>query len=939
VRRPLKAYARIELAIAVFGVVSVPFLECTGSVVEAFYGLAERCFPVFVLLKLALAFTVLLIPTFLMGASLPVLVIGLAGEESFRKRVSLLYGVNTLGAAAGALASGLFLLPALGVTGTVLAAAAAGIAVAAAAFQLDRQVAPRQPDLAAPTGESAAVGAERPSQLLVAALAFSGGLNIVYQVAWTRLLVPVVGSSTYAFTLILSTFLVGLGAGSLLAAVPLFKRCREQTAVALMVALTSVTVLAGLFFVNDLPDLFAAMVEETGSRTALLFLSQAALAGGLILLPAVGMGATLPLAVAGRKSDIGDGARAVGGIYAANTLGAIFGSILGGFILLPWLGSGGALELAAASGLVLALVLLLHGRQLTWGRRLVCFGGVSATVVVALNLLPQIDARSLQRGIFRNLQAEAACEPTNGDVIFSREGKNCNVTVVRDPDSTYLKVNGKTDASTRGDLDTQYLLGHLPLFLHRLPESVCIIGYGSGATVYAVTTHPSVRRVDVAEIEDVVIEASRFFRSINHGVLGDPRVRVHMDDGRSFLRYRRDSYDVIISEPSNPWIAGVSSLFTVEYYRSVRERLKPGGRFTQWVQLYEVSNQTLSVMLRTLAGVFPHVAIFICDGDLICVASDEAVSGDLASHEERFQIQEVRESLNRIGVRNPWDLFSNLLRSFPDNRDLFESAVENTDDNLWLEYRAPIEMFQGASPHVAWLPPADYVHNVARLFRDQDPKELTLALARSLERRGARLWLLIGRLGAAVDTDDALDAELAAVSARAKARFGELLLAEDRLREGAALLKEGKLKEAVERLEKVVAADPDFGPAHRLLGLPLLRIGAGRKGLEHLVRAINLQPDDYESRTNLASLLLVLDAKGDEDQARRAIEIHPRYALAWEIHAKTLAKRGELAAARATMAEAKTHLSRADFAVLEKKLEPVFEAASVETTGETDASR
>ena len=928
-RRPLKVYGLLELGIAFFGLISVPLLESMGGVLSFFYGVSHGHFGFFVLARFLLSFAVLFVPTALMGASLPVLVVGLAGEKTFGKRVALLYGINTLGAALGAAFAGLYAIPAFGVSGTIGASVVLGLVVVAGAFLLDRYSSPCEvgPREISPDGQAPADG-ESPPRLLIAAVTIAGCLGIFYQIAWTRLLIPVVGSSTYAFTIILTTFLVGIGLGSLLAAVPLIQRRPYKTTFAITLALTSFFVLIGLLLVNHLPHMFSAMVQGTGDQTWRLLLSQAALAGSMILLPTCGMGAALPLAIAGWRAQSRTSGRAVGGIYAANTLGSILGSLLAGFVFLPWLGAAGAIRLATVFGLVVATVLLLSDRPArrpaSWSLRLGWTGALTVIVAILLSTSPTVDFRNLHRGTFRSVQAAAEIVPETFDLLYARAGRNSTVTVERSPQATSLRVNGKPDASTAGDLRTQYMLGHVPMFLHPEPREVCIIGFGSGSTAYAVTTHPTVSSVDIVEIEAAVIDASKYFASVNHGVVGDPRVRIHLEDGRSFLRYRKQKYDVIISEPSNPWIAGVSSLFSTEFYRLARANLKPGGLICQWIQFYEMSSQTLNVMLNTLAAEFPHVLVFFVKADLVCLASEEPFTGDLARYTERLRVPRVRDSLSRVAIMDSYDLLSTVLRSFPENLDMFRSTIRNTDDNLWLEYRAPIEMYQGADVKLKWLDGERYRANLERLFPGVDPEEVAVRASRSLLRVQPQLANAIDDLAKVFEDNEKLAAELSELAKAAAKRSDDISENKLRMRTVRGLLAEEKYTEIIPIVEHILKSEPRYGLAHRILGWALVRTGEATKGAKHYVKAIEIQPDDYEARSNLASLILTVGAEDEHRHLEKALELNPYFVPAWRIKLRHLLKERDWDEAKTVLRKAERTLSPEQFAELEKAVRPGF---------------
>jgi len=930
IRRPLRVYALLELGIAAFGLISVPLFHGMGAILGLVYGPLEGHFAWFVLFQFLLAFVILVVPTALMGASLPVLVMGLAAEKTFGRRVALLYGINTLGAAAGTVGAGIIALPVLGISGTIWAAAVLGLLVAGGAFLLDGYVKPSEtvPEAKAPSDSA------RPPRLLIASAVACGCLSIFYQVAWTRLLIPVVGSSTYAFTIILTTFLLGIGIGGLLPAViPALHRAPYRISVGVAMALTSVSVLVGLGLVNGLPGMFFAMAGGSGQLQILL--SQGALAGSLILVPTIGMGAALPLAIAGWQARTKSGGKAIGGIYAANTFAAIAGSILAGFVFVSWLGAAGSIRLAAALGLVVAAVLVLSDLATTWRSRIIWSGVMVLALAFLQFALPSVDFMRLHGGVFRDLQEDRESKSGSSVLLDVREGRNATVLVERSPQHTALRVNGKVDATTMGDLSTQYLVGHIPMVLHERPRDVCVVGYGSGATAYAVTTHPTIRSVDVVELEPAVLDVSKFFESVNYGVMEDPRVRVHVEDARTFLRYREDMYDVIISEPSNPWMAGVSALFTSEYYRRARARLKPSGYFCQWVQFYEISDETLRVMLHTLASEFPHVLVFFINNDLICVASEEPIAGDFKRFTERLAVPRVKASLDRIDIKNPYDMFGLLLRTFPEEIDLFKSRIKNTEDNLWLEYRAPLEMYQDVNVSLKWLSADRYIACMQRLFPDVSRGDIALGMSRAVLKIAPRLSSFVAKLAEEFD-DEKLAGEIRQLSKLAAERNKEMEKTDERLIEANELLGKRSYAECVPILEEVIKHEPRNGMAHRALGWCLLNLGEQvQRAVNHHLKAIEIQPDDYVAQTNLAAISFNITKmastsvnkeviKRGEKYVARALELNPHYAIAWKVLLKHLAKSGKSDEARSRLREAERMLTEKELEALKAELEPLL---------------
>jgi spermidine synthase len=266
---------------------------------------------------------------------------------------------------------------------------------------------------------------------------------------------------------------------------------------------------------------------------------------------------------------------------------------------------------------------------------------------------------------------------------------NDSISVLRSDDYVALRVNGKTDAST-GDARTQLLLGHLGGALHPAPRRALIIGFGSGMTASAVARYPDVERIDCVEIEPAVIRAAPFLEKLNRGVLNDPRLHVIFDDARNFLLTSREKYDLVISEPSNPWIAGIATLFTAEYYSAVREHLALGGMFVQWVQSYSLAPADLRMMIGTLAPHFTEVTLWRAEGpDLLLLGRTGTSPFQFSRLRSLWQEQSIRSDFEAMDVHQPEGLVASYLLDDAAVRRLAVGSVLNTDDRTLLEYHAP----------------------------------------------------------------------------------------------------------------------------------------------------------------------------------------------------------------------------------------------------------
>jgi hypothetical protein len=379
-----------------------------------------------------------------------------------------------------------------------------------------------------------------------------------------------------------------------------------------------------------------------------------------MFLPTVCLGMTLPLASRAATADAAQAGRSVGRVFAVNTLGTVLGAALTGLWLMPWLGLARTIAAGAAVNALIGLALL--GRCHLGRRWLGMLAVAPVCIVGAVCLAGALSSKSWQSLFIMGLWRMRAAPPTFADLqktarqdrlLYYRDGASCTVSVQSSPQGNtndmFLKVNGKTDASTTTDMTTQLMLGHLPMLLRPNSAEVLVIGLGSGVTAGAVACHPSLKRLDVVEISPEVVEAARFFQTYNNGVLGNPKAQVIVEDAKSFLQISGRQYDVIISEPSNPWMAGVAGVFSLEFYQNCLAHLAPDGLMVQWVQAYDISDTSLDMVLATFSQVFPCLSIWLGhSNDLLVVGSAFPSQVDLEALAGRLEHPKVKADLARV---------------------------------------------------------------------------------------------------------------------------------------------------------------------------------------------------------------------------------------------------------------------------------------------------
>ena len=695
---PVVLYAWIELLVAATGIGSLAGLAGVHWLYVRAYPTIGNVQPLLLALRFFGATAVLFLPTFLMGGTLPILARITRNSEQLGIRVSLLYWLNAVGAVVGTLASGFVLLPELGLRETIASAAVLNVISGLIALRIAKNLSRRRTAQQCLSTDEPAGVADGQAIFTHLLLLFSvvGCTAFMYEIAWTRLLSITVSSSTYAFTLMLATFLVGTAIGSAFfhyflgrsktVSVNLFSWTQTFVGIA---ALSSLAVLHWILSV--IPPLLRATHRSFGG----LILAQC-FASALTVLPiATIFGFTFPLVVAlfarTGRSSINESA-VVGRAYAANTVGAIVGSIATGFFLIPWLGSFRVISVAAGLNLVLATATSWR-RVVPLTINMLCL--LAALLIGSSSSLYNRSLLSLSAVLYGNdYQGRLTLSETaaTSDLIFAADGVNDSVAVLRSDNFLALRVNGKIDAST-GDARTQLLLGHLGAAFQPAPRHVLIIGFGSGMTASAIARYPDVEKIDCVEIERAVVDAAPYLRSLNRDVLQDSRIHVIFDDARNFLLTTREDYDLIVSEPSNPWISGVATLFTDEYYSAIRRRLTPGGRFVQWLQAYSLAPADLKMVVATLVPHFADVTLWRAAGpDLLLLARNDPTPFDFDRLRSLWANRPIRDDFESIDVQAPEGLVAYYLLDDAALRKMADRADLNTDDRTLLEYRAPRTM-------------------------------------------------------------------------------------------------------------------------------------------------------------------------------------------------------------------------------------------------------
>lgn len=900
-RTALLAYAVLEITIAVAALLLPLALRGAVPLLASAYADGEALTR-FALARVAISFLLVGIPAAAMGATFP-LVAGAASPST--ADAGALYAANTAGAAGGAIAAGFWLVPSFGLSATAWTGVALNVAAAAGALWIAMQQPEGESIVSSPafrpkprgptaTGVSSRTHVDHAPLIAAAAAAISGFAALVYEVAWTRLIALVVGPTTYAFATMAASFVTGIAVGSFVGTAVARRTTRPATWLGLTLACGgAAAVLSAWYVATRLPLDVAVEVAAPGAQFSSIVWRQAFLIGFLLLPVSAALGIVFPLALAVAGADAGASsvARETAHVYTANTLGAIAGSLAAGFVLVPALGLRATLRDAALAAAVAGIVILLRSERAATmpaevavalpgdGRRAATRRGdakdaraardgrkgdkrrakkggagllpaaLAVAMTAAIALAPPWDRALLASGAYKYAPyiggADLDAVLRAGTLVYYKEGSAGTVSV-RDLNGTRsLAIDGKVDASNAGDMLTQRLLGLLPVLLHGRAESVAIIGLGSGVTAASALAAGAVRHADVIEISPEVVEASRFFDKENGGVLGRPDVRLIVGDGRSHLLLTPRQYDVIVSEPSNPWMAGVATLFTREFFAAAKARLRANGLLCQWAHTYDIQPEDLRSIVATFGSVFPQAAMWLVGGgDLLLIgAADGDIAARLSNIEETAHRDGVDAALKDVGAAPGTAAFTLLsmyaggpaeLASFAAN------SVIQTDDHLPLEYSAPRGIYGRTK--------ADNAAAI-RGLKVARPD----AVLRAFERADADAWASRGAMDLRAQAFDSAYLAFREAVAGNPRHIGALAGLSDAAGGSNHLAEERQLLEELAR--------SDTGNAQVRIELSRVRavLGDGPAAIEAASDALRLAPDDPRAAEQLASVLADLN--------------------------------------------------------------------------------
>ncbi len=719
--------------------------------------------------------------------------------------------------------------------------------------------------------------------LAALAVAVSGFSALVYEVAWTRLIALVIGPTTYAFATMAASVITGLAAGAALGTRIARRTSQADRWLGLCLAVAAVSAVVTAWYTATVMPLSTAARVTDPSVDFSTIIWQQAVAVGFVMLPmTLALGAAFPLAL-----DMGSVgrvlARETATVYAANTVGAITGALSAGFLLIPALGLRDTIRFAAMTGVLGSAAVFLLSRRAARGamfnRATLTGTALSAAAALIVLAVPAWDRALLASGAYKYAPYLAGTDLEivlrAGRLQYYKEGAAGTVSVRDLTGTRSLAIDGKVDASNSGDMLTQRLLALLPILIHGHAEDVAIIGLGSGVTAGTALAVGTVRRVDIIEISPEVVEASRFFEHENGNVLARPEARLIVGDGRSHLQLTSRQYDVLVSEPSNPWMAGVASLFTREFFEAARNRLKPDGVICQWAHTYDIQPEDLRSIVRTFGSVFPQGSMWLVGGgDLLLIGTPSRDLGArfaaVTSGAAAASVQAALSDVGAPGADTGFTLLSLFAGGPADLERFAKTDAIQIDDRTALEFSAPRGIYGRSRDDNA---------TAIRALRADLPPVIREALDRADDRAWAARGTMDLRAQAFASAYDAFR--------RAVERNSRNIVALAGLSDAAGAA--NRLDEERQWLTETAAREPSNAAARIELSRVLAVSGDAPGAVRAASEALAIAPTDARAAEQLAS---VFADTGDQARLARLSEQlvsrFPEQADSWYYQATTL---------------------------------------------------
>lgn len=705
-KRLLSIFILLEILTAVFAALTIPASKLM-QLAALNSGILAVPYKLQSLIWFSLSFPLLLIPTVCMGATLPILIKWFSAHAlSLKpdKYLGLLYGTNTFGAVTGTAVAGFMLIPAAGLVNSVLFAGFVNLCSAALVLLSYKTFAdePRAAELNVPEEPVGRTGPDTPAYFASIVLFATGAAAMICEVAWTRVFALVLGSSTYAFTSMLISVLAGLALGSIAFSALNAKFKSTFAGLSVIIALAAVTLLAYLPLINLLPYAYVKLFGFTTSSPVLLYALQVLICSSFIFIPSFLMGTIFPWAVSASNPSKKHISEITGLSYSANTIGNIAGSALTGIVLIAAVGAENSLIIAILLYSAAAAFCFIYAAGFKPLYRVSAAALFIALIILGVYYRPKWDPYIMNSGSFLYAPEYAGAKSFKDFIthlhgnrlLYHKDGVSSSVAVYQSPwGERFLRVNGKTDASTGSDVPAQLLTAYIPYLYHPgNPSSAAVIGLGSGMTTGVLSVLNGIDTLDCIEIEPEVLNTLKLFCMANHNIIYNPKPNYIFADARHYFAANEKKYDIIASEPSNPWIAGISSLFTKESFELMLSRLNPGGIYCQWFHIYSMGESDFKLVMNTFAEVFPHVMLLsVANTDVLLLGSADGWKIDYEKITALLKNDPVvKGDLGLISLNHPFTLVSNtFLLEDADFRKYCAGSGIHVDNKPVLEFSAP----------------------------------------------------------------------------------------------------------------------------------------------------------------------------------------------------------------------------------------------------------
>jgi len=917
---PLRVFAILEGSIGIYCMLLPWIIHGTEPIYRFIYQNTQASFYLFSLLRFFFSGLILLVPATCMGATLPILSRFLtASPDRIGQSVGILYAINTFGAVFGAFVSGFVLIPKLGVSGTIYLAGFFNLLVGLSGYglyqhtkdwvqesvtALEKTTTPVRTDKKKPSkrekkkAEPAVVipepvcYARKTVMGMLWGYGLSGFAALVYEIAWARVLSLLIGSTVYAFSLMLTAFVLGIAGGSLLFSRFIDHVRNPMCTLAFIQAGIGLSALVVVPFMDNLPFFVTGMISRLIESFWALQLAEFGLILLVMLVPTLLMGAAFPLVTRIFHQNSLETGRTVGAVYGSNTIGNILGSFLGGFLLIPFMGIQNSIFVAVGSNILVSGLYMGLSQRVKPAIRIGFTATIILITVTGILSTPQWDPGRMSFGPFHEASrislntatSQRALEKmaNQSKVIYHKEGLTTTVTVKEVAKGVRaLYINGKPDASSLSDLPSQELVAHIPLMFHASPKDALVIGLASGISLGSAGLHP-LEKIDCVEISPAMVEASRFFDDDNYRIMEDPRVNIIIADGRNHLLLGGQTYDVIISQPSNPYFAGVADLFTKEFFELCKRRLNNRGIMCTWVQSYNIDLATFQSITKTFLTVFPNMTFWRAGkSDCLLVGSIDPLIMDYDGLKQKMAQQGIRNDLERIDVRTVPEFISHLVMAKDGVQRFSQSGLIHTDNNSIVEFSAPRALTRTGFqwPLIEAIeksrdPDLSFLQTMQTGPEHQ--AALKLAKITSVNFIRARGHVFQYHILRNKNQTAAADQEiLKAVALNPADNMLKELNAKGH-REAYYLARSGKDRQAMAMYRQMISRIPGDEKAHFNLGLLLKKHGNLKAALEQFRQAVLYKPTYFTALYNVGELSGQL---GDLDSAftayEQALDINP----------------------------------------------------------------